>query len=77
MDNTLSTTRMPMQNLDDNIEDQRLNDGQLHFKASSRQQVQRRQERWRIGLILLSVVIVLWVASGFLINVSSTLKVYY
>lgn len=28
------------------------------------------QNRWQLGLILLSVVIVLWVASGFLINVS-------
>lgn len=28
------------------------------------------QNRWRLGLILLSIVIILWVASGFLVSVS-------
>lgn len=73
MDNAASSTMISIQNIDDNTEEQRLND-ELHLKPLSRQQIQRRHERWRIGLILLSIVIILWVASGFLINVRLKLE---
>lgn len=36
---------------------------------TSQKQADQLKSKWRLGLLLLSVVIVLWVASGFLVNV--------
>lgn len=36
----------------------------------SKNELNTKQYKWRLGLILLSVVVFLWVASNFLVNVS-------